>query len=228
MLPKLNKLKVTVTSPVTKQAIQISPFTVAEQKILAMVNKSGSQTDILGAMIDVISNCSNVKISSLSTVELQWLALEIRNLSSGSKLDVTLKCGSCGKETPTSIDLKRYTIEAPEPMERQLILNEADQVGVLLRPLDLIALSKMNDKDDLAAFRLAVESVFDKDNVYPISEVSDKDLEEFADSIPVDKMEYILKWVYNVGKMYFDLKWTCPHCNTENELHVEGIQDFFH
>jgi hypothetical protein len=179
-------------------------------------------------MIDVISNCSNVKISSLSTVELQWLALEIRNLSSGSKLDVTLKCGSCGKETPTSIDLKRYTIEAPEPMERQLILNEADQVGVLLRPLDLIALSKMNDKDDLAAFRLAVESVFDKDNVYPISEVSDKDLEEFADSIPVDKMEYILKWVYNVGKMYFDLKWTCPHCNTENELHVEGIQDFFH
>lgn len=228
MLPKLNRVKSTIITPVTKQTIQISTFTVAEQKILATVNKTGSQTDMLGAMIDIIKSCSTADVKTLAPVELQWLALQIRNMSSGSTLDVNLLCGHCSKETATKVDLSKFTVEAPKEMSRQIILNEQDQVGLLLKPIDLVELSKMNDNDELGAFRLAVESVFDKDNVYPLSDVPDAELEEFANSIPLDKMEYIMEWLYNVGKMEFNLNWKCPHCGTPNHLHVEGIQDFFH
>ena len=224
-LPKINKVKVTLTTPITGQQVQISPFTMGDQKILMLTQNGGNEYDILMAMVDILKSCSNANLETLTPVEYQWLMLQIRNLSSGSEVSVKLTCGSCSAETDTKINLNHFEVHKPEEMSRDLMIN--DDVGVRLKPVNVVELANTKSESDVAAIRMVIDVIFDKEDVYTLDSVSDTELQEWLDNLPLDKIEYIMKWIKNLGSMTYHRDWTCPHCGNVNQIHVEGVQDFF-
>jgi hypothetical protein len=227
MLPKIVKPTTTVISPITNQEIKISPFTMADQKALLLVQRSTNEDDIIEAMVQIIRNCSNADPTKLDAIEFQWLMLQVRNMSSGSTVDTNLICENCEKQTASKINLDSYVVVPPEPMEKAIIISEETGLGLMLKPIDVTQLSKIDSADDALAIKLVVDFIFDNENMYKPQDVPDEEFVEFVSNLPISVINTVTKWMTNVGSITIDKDWTCPHCGHKNHLHVEGIKDFF-
>jgi hypothetical protein len=225
LLPKIERPKSYVTTPTSKIDGWVMPFTMKEQKILAIAEKSQEQSNILNAMLDIIKSCSSFDPNSLSGAEFQWVFLQIRKASTGATVDVTLKCGHCGEQVNTKIDLDEFVIMDQKELDPKVMIT--DTIGVKLKPLSILKIASSNNMSESDSIRLVIDYIFDDKDVYKVDDVDDKELEDFIDSMGIDAIKYIMEWIANVGSLELNKDWTCPKCNGKNNLHVGGIGDFF-
>ena len=137
MLPKIVKPTTTVISPITNQEIKISPFTMADQKALLLVQRSTSEDDIIEAMVQIIRNCSNADPTKLDAIEFQWLMLQVRNMSSGSIVDTNLICENCEISASENLRSKSWEELCVYCNESMLIANlEMVQLQIKLIEMD--------------------------------------------------------------------------------------------
>jgi hypothetical protein len=224
-LPKLEKPKVGVVTPISNQKIKVSPFTMKEQKILAIIKNSKNQGDILAAMLDIVESCSTADVSKLDPIEFQWVFLQIRKVSAGRFIESRLICGSCQKPTEAKIDLDDFVVLAPEKMENKIELT--DKIGLMLRKIDVTKLVDIDDSDDNEMLKLVIDYIYDENDIYKPEDFSADEIVDFMDNIPLDKLQKIVDWIQNRGSMILNKDWDCPHCKAKNNLKVEGIGDFF-
>jgi len=225
LLPKIDRPKSNVTTPISKVDGWVMPFTMKEQKILSIAEKSQEQSNVLSAMIDIIQNCSNFDVSKLSAAEFQWVFLQIRKASSGAMVDVKLQCGHCSEHTDTKINLDEFEIIGQKDLDSKVMIT--DDVGVKLKPLSILKISKSNSSSEADSIRMVIDYIFDSNDVYKVEDADDKELEEFIDSMPTASIQKIMEWIGNTGSLELNKDWTCPHCNGKNNLHVGGVGDFF-
>ena len=225
LLPKIERPKSYVTTPITKVDGWVMPFTMKEQKVLSIAEKSQEQSNILNAMLEIIQSCSSFEVNSLSAAEFQWIFLQIRKASSGSAVEVKLECGHCKEHTDTKINLDEFQIIGQKELDSKVMVT-AD-IGVKLKPLSILKIAKSASLSEADSIRMVIDYIFDSNDVYKVDDTDDKELEEFIDSMPLESIKHIMEWIGNTGSLELDKDWVCPHCNGKNNLHVGGVGDFF-
>ena len=92
-LPKINTPTYELVIPSSKKKVKYRPFLVREEKILVMALESEDMTQITNAVVDTITNCiqtRGVKVSDLSTFDIEYIFLNIRSKSVGETIEVNL------------------------------------------------------------------------------------------------------------------------------------------
>ena len=102
-----------VQIPSTQQQLKFRPFLVKEQKILLLAMESEDEKQILGAITDTISSCSEsqLDVNRLTTFDVEYLFTQIRSKSVGETSKVSVKCKHCEAANELSIqldDIKLY------------------------------------------------------------------------------------------------------------------------
>lgn len=95
-----------------KDEFLIIPYRVGQENILLQMKDSKSKKDIYSVVLQLLRECvksSTRDLSSLSMAEVDWLFLQLKNISSGSGLEIKFKCknpikGSDGVETPCGLE----------------------------------------------------------------------------------------------------------------------------
>ena len=88
-LPKLNTPKYKLKLPSDGSTVNFRPFLVKEEKLLLLATETGETDQIITAIKDIISACSDVKnVDKLSTFDIEYLFLQIRTKSVGESVDV--------------------------------------------------------------------------------------------------------------------------------------------
>ena len=85
-LPKLNVPKYTLKLPSdARRTVNFRPFLVKEEKLLLIATETGEQADIVKAIKDIISACTDITdVDSLSTFDIEYVFLQIRTKSVGA------------------------------------------------------------------------------------------------------------------------------------------------
>jgi|TARA_Y100000033_G_scaffold19519_1_gene18372 hypothetical protein len=234
-LPKLNTPKYKLKLPSDGSTVNFRPFLVKEEKLLLLATETGETDQIITAIKDIISACSDVKnVDKLSTFDIEYLFLQIRTKSVGESVDVTVTCQDDGEtEVKASIPLDEIKVIKDRKHKKEIKIS--DEVIVTMGYPSLDTFVKMNfvDSDGPGVdqiFEMAagcVESIADANQVYDCSDMPQKEILEWFEELNSKQFGMIQEFFETMPKLSHTLTITNPNTGKENTIVLEGLASFF-
>ena len=210
----------------TKNVVTMRPFLVKEEKILILAAESNQRSDMVRAMQQVVNLCSDGKIKAeeLPFFDLQNIFIRLRSQSIGKDSEFNLICGECGHRTPTTLDLDEIKLQIPPNHTNKILLN--DDVGVIMK----YPTAEILSNEDMPIFDLvvsSVEKIFTQEEVHDAEEEGYEAVSDFIDGLTTEQFEKIVEFFATTPRIFHNIDYTCPKCQTENTVVVDGVENFF-
>ena len=143
-LPKLNVPKYKLKLPSDGRVVNYRPFLVKEEKLLLIATQTGETPEIVSAITEIISNCTDIQdTSKLTTFDIEFVFLQIRTKSVGESVEVSITCQDDGETVvPVSIPLDEIKVIKDKKHSTELKLS--DDVIVTMGYPDLNSFVEMN------------------------------------------------------------------------------------
>lgn len=232
-LPKLNNVpKYKITVPSTNKEVTFRPFLVKEEKILLIALESQDPVQIATAITDTVISCISEEISrkDLKSYDIEFLFLKIRAKSVGETANLLFKCESCDTENEVSVNLEEIKMNIVEIDNRIKISNNI-YIEMKHPTFESISRNKklITDSPTTQVFGLIQESisaVLTEDERIDIKEVKDEEFQEFIESMTQEQFTKIREYIESIPKLSHDINYSCKNCNTNNNITLEGLQNF--
>lgn len=235
MLPTLSLPKYNLTLS-TGKTIQFRSFVVREEKVLLIAQQSGSLSDTLQAMKDIVKTCvlSTIDVESMPILDFLWILINIRMKSIGEATKFRIICRNteCKKGIDTTYDMSTVVLPDTTGFIKKKI-NITDNIGIILRPptvkIASIALDTKLDavNKQYAGYADCIDAVFDGEEMHRRPDVSETEIQEFVESFTPEQMGEVKKFFDGCPKIAKDIDIVCPHCGAKSVITLKGIFDFF-
>ena len=231
-LPKLETPTYTLLMPSTDEEIKFRPFLVKEQKRMLMAQESEDSTEMVDAVNQLIQDCTFNKVDTkkIAMFDAEYIFLQIRSKSVGSKVDVQVTCPD-DKETkvPVNIDLDDIKVAMMEEHTNEIQLT--DEIKIIFKYPLLSTFTKYTKSSDTAKmiFYLTadcIEEVHFNDEVTNKVDMSKKELDEFLESLSTEQFGMLVKFFETMPRLRHRIEVTNPKTEVTSEVMLEGIQSF--
>lgn len=231
-LPKLDYPIHNIEVPSLKKQFKFRPFLVKEEKLLLMAKESGNDVDILGAIKQIINNCSlepNLNINKLSLFDLEYIFIKLRAFSIDNKIKVSYKDAEDSKIYDFEINLDDIKVKFPKKNDNNIKITNTS--GLIMK---YPSAALYEDKEFLSVekdhlFELIVrciESIYSGEEVYPAKDYKKKDLEEFLENLDIKTFQAIQEFLVNVPKIEYKIQYKNEKGN-DREIVLSSLNDFF-
>jgi hypothetical protein len=231
-LPKLDIPKHKLTVPSTQEEIEYRPFLVKEQKVLMIAQEGGEDKDIATALGDLVKTCTfgSIDPNINPMFDIEYVFLQIRSKSVGDIVEISVLCPD-DEETrvPVKITLSELQVQIAVEHTNEYQLN--DNIKMVFRyPVlsDLLGLSeKISDVEK--TFMLLIKCVTEihhGEEIFNRIDITDKELEEFIDSMSGEQFEGILDFYETMPKLRHVVNVTNPNTEVKSEVLLEGLESF--
>ena len=230
MLPKLNTPTYELELPSTGDKIKYRPFLVKEQKILMMAQDSQDETEISEAVGSLVQSCTfgEVNPKTAPMFDIEFLFLKIRGKSVGDKIELNLICPDDGKtQVKKTIDLEDVGIHMLEDHTNEIVVS--DECKIIFRYPILSDMKGVAVSDISSAFSVitsCISEIHYGDDIYHKNDISEKDIEEFIDSLTGEQFEKVTGFFQTMPKLRYVVEVINPKTKKSNEIVVEGLQSF--
>lgn len=232
-LPKIEHPIVKIEVPSTKKKVNFRPMLVKEEKILLMAKVSEDDTDIFGAVQQIVNNCALDKefdINKLAIFDLQYLFLKIRAISVGEETEVSFRDNEDGETYDFKINLNDIKVEFPEKTLNKIEISDTAGFTMKYPQASLYADKEFLKTDAADTFDLLVVSCIDKiysgDDIYEASLYKKEELKEFMDNLTIATFDKVREFFGNIPSMKHEIKYT-NKMGTERTIVLRDLNDFF-
>lgn len=232
MLPKIDKPLFELYVPSMKKSVKARPFVVKEEKILLIAQQSESEKEIVLAIKQVLQNCiqePGFDVDKLATFDLEYMFLKLRARSVNNIIQVSYRDIEDEKVYDFEIDLD--TVEMLQDKQASNKIMVSDKVGIVMKYPSVTILD--NAPDDITPAELVeylvcscIDTIFDEENVFPVSEYSEKEIREFIDNLDVNVFSEIKNFFETLPQMYYKIEYTNSLGN-KREIELTTLSDFF-
>ena len=236
-LPKISTPTYELVLPSSNKKIKYRPFLVKEEKILKLAMESQDTSTVAQAVKDVLSTCilsRGIKVDKLSTFDIEYLFLNIRGKSVGEAIEVMVTCPDDGKtQVPTSINIDEIKVNIDKEHSKDIKLD--DQYSLRMRYPSMSEFIKNNfstpsdvtvdDTFDLIAS--CVDQVYSEEESWAAADCTKKELTQFVESLNSNQFKEVEKFFDTMPKLSHTVKIINPNTKKENEVVLEGLQNFF-
>ena len=232
-LPKLDTPTYELEQPSTGEKIKYRPFLVKEQKTLMMAQESGDDAQVRDALASLITGCTFDSIDpyKVPIFDVEFLFLRIRGKSVGEKIDLSLLCPDDNKtRVDKSINLEDIGVNMKVGHTNEIDIT--DNIKMIMRYPTLNDMTDMNpdaadSKDVFTMIKRCVHEIRDGETIYNRVDMSEKELEEFIDSLTGNQFEGLSDFFNTMPKVQHSVEVTNPKTKKKGEVVIEGIQSFF-
>ena len=233
-LPKLNVPKYKIKLPSDGRTVNYRPFLVKEEKLLLLATESGEQSDLITAVTDIITACTDVQdVDKLPTFDIEYIFLQIRTKSVGESVDVSVTCPDDGEtQVDVSIPLDQIKVIKTKGHKKEIKLSEEVVLTMKYPSLDIFV--EMNfQPEDVGVdqvFRMAascIDSIADVEQVYDCKDLPKEEITSFLDQMTSDQFKKVQDFFETMPKLSHTLKVTNPNTKVESEVKLEGLASFF-
>lgn len=235
-LPKVETPRYELQVPSTGKMVTYRPYLVKEDKILMTAMESQNNSQMIRAVKDVISACTDgeVDISNLTMFDLEYVFAKLRSKSVGETSTVGIKCTECDSKNDVELNLDDVQVNVPKDDSSKTI-HLTDDVGVVLRYPSVSALNEAesqsasgSDVDMVFSLVIAcIDSIFSGDEVYDTDQQSHKDMVEFIESLSAEQFNRIRAFTDEMPTATIDTDFKCMNCGADNHIEVKGLPNFF-
>ena len=235
-LPKLNVPVYEAILPSTEKVIKYRPFLVKEEKLLLTAQESGEEA-VLPAVKQIINNCvqGGLDVDSMPIFDIEYLFLRLRAKSIGEEVTLGLKPWGCPQNngelckftTEVIINLEEIECKKGKNHSSKIMLD--DNIGIVMKYPDISQVGMKGSEIEMGmkVIKSCINMIFTKEETHEKDSFTDKDLDEFIDSLNSKQMENINNFFDTMPTIKHTAKYTCKTCNEEKETIVQGLQSFF-
>jgi|TARA_R100000479_G_C6374224_1_gene198350 hypothetical protein len=232
-LPLLNTPEFETNLPSTGQTIKFRPFLVKEEKILFMALQGGDTKEMANAVNNILGACvlnEGFDTSKLALFDIEYLFLKLRGKSVGEQIDLKVRHtnSDCNHATEVSINIDEVNVIFPEDYTDRIQLT--DQVGVQMRAPGLKQTSGATNNDMsfenvLNLICDCVVCIYDQDNVY--ESFTKEEIVQFIEGLNQQQFAKVQEFFVNTPKLKHTISWKCPKCGEDDQVTIEGLNNFF-
>ncbi|MBO03140.1 MAG: baseplate protein [Candidatus Marinimicrobia bacterium] len=236
-LPKISTPTYELVLPSSNKKIKYRPFLVKEEKILILAMESQDTSTVANAVKDVLSSCilsRGIKVQKLSTFDIEYLFLNIRGKSVGESIEVMVTCPDDGKtQVPTSINIDEIQVKIDEKHNKDIKLDDNYSLRMRYPSLDEFVKNNFSTPSDVSVddtFDLiasCVDQVYSEEESWAAADCTKKELTQFVESLNSSQFKEIETFFETMPKLTHSVKVMNPNTKKENEVVLEGLQNFF-
>jgi len=235
-LPKLNVPVYEAILPSTEKVIKYRPFLVKEEKLLLTAQESGEEA-VLPAVKQIIKNCiqGEIDVDNMPIFDIEYLFLRLRAKSIGEEVTLGLKPWGCPQNngelckftTEVVINLEEIECKKDKNHSSKIMLD--DNVGIMMKYPDIsqIGIKGSEIEMGMKVIKSCINMIFTEEETHEKDSFTDKELDEFIDSLNSKQMENINKFFETMPTIKHTAKYTCKTCGEEKETTIQGLQSFF-
>ena len=231
-LPKLNIPEYELDVPSTGEKIKYRPWLIKEQKILMMAQESEDDKEIEAAFANIISECTFGEINPYENplFDIEYIFLQLRGKSIGQKIKLNLLCTDDEKtRVEHEIDLGDVAVQMPD--NHTNVIQITDDISMIMRYPKLSDMAGFTEEGEIKQIfdmvKRCVVEVHDGDTIHNKVDISDKDLDEFIDSMSQASFELVSNFFETMPKLIHEVSVTNPKTKKKNKITIEGLQSFF-
>tara|TARA_B100000900_G_scaffold396068_1_gene395051 strand:- start:8028 stop:8744 length:717 start_codon:yes stop_codon:yes gene_type:complete len=235
-LPKIATPTYELVLPSSGRKIKYRPFLVKEEKILIIALESQDQKQIANSIKSILSNCiltRGTKVEKLSTFDIEYLFLNVRGKSVGEQIEVMVTCPDDGKtQVPMSINIDSIKVEKSKNHKTDIKLD--DQFTLKMRYPSLNEFIKTNFNvdemkvdDTFELIASCVDQIYSEEESWTQEDCTKKELVEFLEGLNSSQFKEIEIFFETMPKLSHKVKVKNPNTGVENEIVLEGLQNFF-
>ena len=231
-LPKLNTVTYDLSLPSTGQKLEYRPFLVKEQKALMIAQESNDNKQIEKAFAQIINDCviDDVDPYAMPMFDIEYIFLRIRGKSVGEKIQLNLLCPD-DEETRVSVEIDLEEVDVQMQKEHTNTIELSNDVSMIMKyPClkDMIGFDEEGEITNLfEMIKRCVSEVRQGETVYNRVDISDKELDEFIESMTASNFEDVTNFFQTMPKLMQVVDVTNPKTKKKNEIPIEGLQSFF-
>ena len=236
-LPKISTPTYELFLPSSNKKIKYRPFLVKEEKVLILAMESQDTSTVANAVKDVLASCilsRGVKVEKLSTFDIEYLFLNIRGKSVGEKIEVMVTCPDDGKtQVPTSINIDEIKVIVDEKHNKDIKLDDQYTLRMRYPSLDEFVKNNFATAADVSVddtFDLissCIDQVYSEEESWTAADCTKKELSQFVESLNSNQFKEIETFFETMPKLSHIVKVINPNTKKENEIVLEGLQNFF-
>ena len=236
-LPTIEVPKYKLKIPSTGKMVTYRPFLVKEEKVLlTALETSNDESTLVDALINLVDSCietKNIKVSKLTSFDLEYLFIQLRAKSVGEIAELNVQCSTpdCGIDFPHSVNLNELKIHRNKEHTEKIELS--NEIGVIMKyptleEANAITKSSKTGTDELfSIIACCIDSIFTPQEVFSHKDHSQKELEDFVEQLSPEFFKKIMSFFETMPTMENSITCTCPKCKQDNTLIIKGIEDFF-
>tara|TARA_R110000744_G_scaffold136710_1_gene246768 strand:+ start:556 stop:1260 length:705 start_codon:yes stop_codon:yes gene_type:complete len=231
-LPKLNSAKYELSLPSTGATIKYRPFLVKEQKALMIAQESEDDKVIESTFAQIINDCVEDKVDpyKMPMFDIEYVFLKIRSKSVGEVVDLKVTCPD-DEETQISVSIPLDEVKVQMSETHTNVVTLSNDISVIMRyPClgDMKGFNALGETKSLfEMIKRCIHEVHDGEEVYHRVDMSEKDLEDFIDSMSSKNFESIGEFFTSMPKLSYDLEIVNPKTKVKSVMPIEGLQSFF-
>jgi T4 bacteriophage base plate protein len=231
-LPKLDYPIYSIDIPSLKKSYKFRPFLVKEEKLLLMAKESGTDADILGAIKQIVNNCSldpKLDINKLAVFDLEYVFLKLRSVSVDNKISVSYKDNEDEKVYQFDINLDEVKIVFPEKIDNVIKITAKSGLTMKYPSASLYEDKDFLNLDKDYLFQLitrCIENIYFEEDVYPAKDYKIEELNSFLENLDIKSFQKIQEFLLNVPKMEYKIEYK-NSLEHDREIVLSSLNDFF-
>jgi hypothetical protein len=242
MLPKIDVPVYTIKLLSSGKTLQYRPFTVKEEKLFLMASESEEMDTIVDTIKQVINNCvlDECDVNDLPMFDIEHIFLNIRARSIGENINLRYNCNNIiskeGEEDKkcnniVSIDLNILEVKPEKEEGHTNKIEITDSLGLVMSYPSINILKEFNmenQSDSIMDMTVScIDYIYDKDSIYYAKDTPKQELVDFLESMQSKDLEKIRNFFDTMPKMKKTIHFKCDKCEHEEDIELEGIQNFF-
>ena len=231
-LPKLNSANYELSLPSTGATIKYRPFLVKEQKALMIAQESEDDKVIESTFAQIINDCvaDNVDPYKMPMFDIEYVFLKIRSKSVGEIAELRVTCPD-DEETKVNVSIPLEEVDVQMTKDHTNVISLTDDINVIMRyPClgDMKGFNALGETKSLFEMvKRCIHEVHDGEEIYRRVDMSEKDLEDFIDSMSSKNFESVGEFFSSMPKLSYDLEVVNPKTKVKSVIPIEGLQSFF-
>ena len=245
-LPTITVPQYSLTVPSTNKEVKFRPFLVKEEKILLIAMESENQEQIIDATKTIIENCvyDDINVAIMPTFDLEYIFLQLRGKAKGEDIELKFECPDCKGEIVVSVNIDHIQVLKEDDHDTNIKIT--DDLGVVMKypSVELQAKIESSTKDknniDTLFFTIinCIDYIYDKDNTYPAKDHTEKEMNDFVESLTDQQFQKISTFFETMPKLKHEIELHCTNkikgkgkekkvCGHKEKMMLEGLANFF-
>jgi len=232
-LPKIDLPIYETIMPSTQQKIRYRPFTVKEEKNLLIAQETKDFDQIVLAIEQLLTNClmDDVDVNTLSLFDIEYIILQIRARSVNNVIEFTIRDPDDDSIVELEMDIDKIAVTFPEVDNKVIKVSDDYMITMRYPSIKEMYMFKDMGKNKLIEqiFNLmisCIDNVSNGDQIYKLSDFSDKEVVEFVDDLPKNVIDKIKIFFEDMPKVVYNAEWTNSE-GVEKTMPLEGLDNFF-
>ena len=197
-----------------------------------IAQESGEDAQIEKVFAQIINDCviDNVDPYAMPMFDVEYIFLRIRGKSVGEKVKLNLLCPD-DEETRVNVEVNLEEVDVQMQKDHTNIVELSSDITVVMKYPCLKDMTGFNDEGEVKnlfeMIKRCVHEVRQGDTIYNRVDISDKELDEFIDSMSSGNFEDITNFFSTMPKLIHVVEVKNPKTKKMSEIPIEGLQSFF-